>query len=190
MSTVEENPFSPIEVWESTQVKIQDGNDEKTVDATHYHVRYIIGESSDKRFVDRGEHEVHELSNKTVFVAPSIHRVGSDPFHYDINEVESIIGEQRLQEKSRQLTRAGQCDKHELVEIAYYSPGVECCELTKEEADKRQIPLKYISGYLLGRNNGFVKVALAKTTLESGEAYFAHIHVVPESSIISWSCLE
>ncbi|MHA1770802.1 MAG: hypothetical protein ACTSYL_09930 [Candidatus Thorarchaeota archaeon] len=190
MSSVEQNPFSPVEVWENTQVKVQEDDAKKIVDAKHYHVRFIIGESSDKRFINRGDESVHELSNKTIFVAPSIHRVGSDPFHYDINEVESIVGAQRLQEKSRQLLRAGQCDDHELIEVAYYAPGVECCELTKEEADKRQVPLKYVAGYLLGRSDGFVKVALAKTVLDSGEIYYAHIHIVPESAIKNWSCLE
>ncbi len=189
MST-ESNPFRPIEVWDDIRMKINDDGEEKFVDAKHFHVRFIIGESNEKRFVDQGEDHVHEISNRTIYVAPSIHRVPGDSFHYDITEIEPIIGEDRIQEKSKMLSRSEQCDSPELVEIAYVAPGVECCELTKEEADRRQIPLKYVAGYLLGTNNGVFKVALSKTVLESGHAYYAHVHIVPESAIVSWSCLE
>jgi len=82
------------------------------------------------------------------------------------------------------------CGDHELVEVVFDSPGVECCAMTKDEADKQSVPLQYLSGYLLGKNNDMIKIALAKTVLETGSSYFEHIHVIPESSVKELRCLE
>ena len=191
MIETEPNPFSPIEIWEEMRVRVNESDDEENmVNARHYHVRFVVGESRGRRYVDGGHSGITHVSDLSPFLAPSIHRVPSEVFHYDLNEVESVVGEERIEEKAKVLKRAGQCDEHEIIEIAFQGPAVECCALTRDEANKRHKPVKYVAGYVLGRNNGLVKVALAKTVLESGHIYYEHIHIVPETAISNWSCLK
>ncbi|TFG07383.1 hypothetical protein EU538_08880 [Candidatus Thorarchaeota archaeon] len=184
------NPFTPTEIWNDTRVTVREGDEEKQVDAKHYHVRYMVGESEDKRFVDSGENDVASLSDKTLYLVPSIHRIMDEPFHYDVSAVHQISGKDNIEGKVRHLKRNGQCDDHEMIEVTFQSPGVECCAMSKDEADKQRVPLKYLAGYLLGKSDGFLKVALSKTELDSGGAYYESIHIIPEAVVKEWSCLE
>ncbi|MHA1950928.1 MAG: hypothetical protein ACW987_13775, partial [Candidatus Thorarchaeota archaeon] len=92
MNEASNNPFSAIEMWDDTMVTVNEGEDKKKVDAKRYRIRYLVGESEDKRFVDGGTDDITELSEKTLFLAPSVHRLSGDPFHYDHGRVESISG--------------------------------------------------------------------------------------------------
>ncbi|NWF96648.1 MAG: hypothetical protein HXY34_10955 [Candidatus Thorarchaeota archaeon] len=184
------NPFKPVEIWDEIVVKVREGEEEKPVDAKHYHVRYMVGESEDKRFVDSGRDSVEPVHGKTLFIAPSVHKVHGEPFHYDVSAVQRIALESNLDGRVRELNRAGQCQDHPLVEVAYQSAQVECCAMTKEDADKQTVPMQYLAGYVLGRKDGTVKIALAKTVLESGVEYYENIHIIPEAIVQSWTCLE
>ncbi len=183
------NPFSPIEFWDDTVVKMKDGDREKIVDAKHYHVRYIVGESEDRRFVDSGGTEISVVNGRTLYTAPAIHRVPGQEFHYDVSAIREISLERDDDGNIRRLVREGQCQEHPLIEVSFQSPGVECCAMTKEEADRQQVPVQYMSGYLLGRSNGLFKIALIKTVLTSGETFYENIHIIPENIVKDWSCL-
>ncbi len=184
------NPFNPVEIWMDTMVKVKEGEDEKMVDAKHYHVRYIVGESEDKRFVDEGGKDIGQMHEKTVFTAPSIHKIPGETFHYNVSDVQRVTGENNLDGKVKRLTRAGQCHEHPLVEVSFQSSGIDCCAMTMEEADEQQVPVQYLSGYLLGRSNGLMKVAMTKTVLESGQEYYESVHIIPEAIVKDWMCLE
>jgi hypothetical protein len=189
MTEVKHNPFTPIELWTDVMVSVKEEDERKQVDAKHYHVRYLIGESDDRSFIDGGTDTPDTVSDKTLYSTPSIHKMVGDPFHFDRRSVASISGKENI-ENSRRLNRVDQCNGHEIVEVAFESPGVECCSMTKEEADKYQVPLKYLSGYLLGKSDGLVKIALTKTVLDSGNEYYESIHVIPEASIKQMYCLD
>jgi len=184
------NPFRPVEIWMDTMVKVKEGEDEKMVDAKHYHIRYLVGEGEDKRFVDEGGNDVGQMQEKALFIAPSIHKIPGETFHYNMSDVERVAGEDNLDGKVKRLMRAGQCQEHPLVEVSFQSSGVDCCAMTKEEADEQQVPVQYLSGYLLGRSNGMMKVAMTKTVLESGQEYYESVHIIPESIVKDWACLE
>jgi len=171
-------------------VTMKEGDEKKSVDAKYYRIRYLVGESDDKRFVDGGSEDVAELSEKTLFVTPSIHRLTGDPFHYDRGNVETVSGKERINERTKELRRHAACDEHNTIEVIFESPGVECCAMTKEEADEKQVPLQYLSGYLLGKNNGLLKIALSRTVVEGGHEYYENIHIIPEASIKQMACLE
>ena len=184
------NPFAPLEMWDDTMVTVNEGDEKKRVDAKHYRIRYLVGESEDKRFVDSGSDEVSELSEKTLFLVPSVHRLTGDPFHYDHSRVESISGKSRITERTKELNRHPACEEHKTIEVIFESPGVECCAMSKEQADKMRVPLQYVAGYMLGKNDGMVKLALSKTVVDEGTEYYDHIHIIPESAIKQMSCLE
>lgn len=190
MIDVAKNPFTALEMWENTMVTVKEGDEKKKVDAKHYRVRYLVGESEDKRYIDGGEDVAKSASAKTLHVVPSIHKLSGDPFHYDMGAVESVSGNGSQVDNSRQLIRHAACEQHNTIEVIFESPGVQCCAMSKEEADMQQVPLQYISGYLLGRANGLLKVALSRTATESGLEYYDNIHVIPESTIKQWACLE
>lgn len=185
------NPFSAIEIETDTRLRVKgdDEEEERTVDAKHYHVRYMIGESDEKRFVDSGSDGVEEVEDRTVYLAPSIHKMTEDPFHYDRSLIQRLQGKKHL-ERMKQLNRIDHCHEHEMVEVVFESPGVECCAMSKEDADKQQVPLQYIAGYLLGKSNGLVKIGRSKTKLDSGEEYFENINIIPEAVIREMTCLE
>ncbi len=182
------NPFTPIEFWNDTVVKVRDGDKEKMVDAKHYHVRYLVGESEDRRFVDSGK-DLSVMNGRTLYTAPSIHRVPGQEFHYDISAIRELSFDDNDEGSFRKLIRAGQCAEHPIIEVSFQSPGVECCAMSREEADKQQVPVQYMSGYLLGKSNGLFKIALVKTILSSGEQLYENIHIIPEILIQDWSCL-
>ncbi len=190
MSDVAKNPFTPLEMWDDTMVTMKEGDEKKSVDAKEYRIRYLVGESEDKRFVDGGSEEVASLSEKTLFLTPSIHRLIGDPFHYDRERVETISGKDRIENRTKKLHRHAACDEHKTIEVIFESPGVECCAMTKEEADKKQVPLQYVAGYLLGKNNGLLKVALSRTVVEGGHEFFENIHIIPEATVKQMACLE
>lgn len=190
MVDMEKNPFTPMEIWEDTRVALREDDEEKKVDAKHYHVRYMVGESEDKRFVDSGQDDVSSLSDKSVYMVPSIHRIMDEPFHYNVSAVHQVSGKGNIESNIRHLKRAGQCENHEMVEVAFQSAGVECCAMSKEEADKHRAPMKYLAGYLLGRKDGLLKIALSKTEIDSGDTYYESIHIIPEAVVKEWSCLE
>ena len=190
MIEASKNPFSAVEMWDDTMVTVNEGDEKKRVDAKHYRIRYIVGESEDKRFVDGGSDDVTELSEKTLFLAPSVHRLTGDPFHYDQSRVESISGITRISERTKQLNRHPACDEHKTVEIIFESPGVECCAMSKEQADKMRVPHQYVAGYLLGKNEGVLKIALSKTVVDDDTEYYDNIHIIPESAVKQMSCLE
>jgi hypothetical protein len=190
MSEIAKNPFTPVEMWEDTTVTVNEGDEKKKVDAKLYKIRYFVGESNDKRYIDSGDDKVAEVSEKTEFFAPAIHRVTGDPFHYDTSRVEALSGENRIEEQIKMLTRQPACEEHNTIEVIFESPGVECCAMTKEEADKKQVPLQYMAGYLLGKSDGQLKLALSKTVLSEGKEYYDNIHIIPESSVKQWGCLE
>jgi hypothetical protein len=105
--------------------------------------------------------------------------------------VERVAGKHQLEGATKLLERHPACESHEIIEVTYESPGVECCSMTKEEADDAQVPLQYIAGYFLGKKNGLVKVALSKTTIEeTGKTYFDNIRVIPEAVVKEMACLE
>lgn len=183
-----ENPFTPMEIWADTVVTVKENDEKKKVNAKHYHIRYIVGEGSDKRFVYDGE-KMESVDDETFFLAPTIHKLLDEAFHYDGSSVNRVFAEDN-ENSTKKLTRVEFCGDHELVEIVFDSPGVECCTMTKEEADQQIVPLQYLSGYLLGKNNGMMKIALAKTVVESGNSYYDHIHVIPETSVKNIRCLE
>jgi hypothetical protein len=189
MSEAAKNPFSAIEMWDDTMVTVNEGDEKKKVDAKHYSIRYLVGESEDKRFVDGGD-DVAELTEKTLFLAPSVHHVIGDPFHYDRSRVESISGKTRIEERTKELNRQPACDEHKTVEVTFESPGVECCAMSKEQADKMRVPLQYLAGYILGKSEGLIKIALSKTVLEDETEYYDNIHIIPESAVKQMSCLE
>jgi hypothetical protein len=184
------NPFTPVEMWENTMVTVKDGDKNKKVDAKHYKIRYLVGESEDKRFVDSGNDQVAELSERTIFLSPAIHRMTGDPFHYDRGNVETMSGDSLIKEQTKNLDRKPACEEHKTVEVIFESPGVECCAMTKEEADKQEVPLQYLAGYLLGKTNGLMKLALSKTVMDDGNEYYDNIHIIPESAVKQWECLE
>ena len=190
MSEVIKNPFTPVEMWDDTRVIINEDDEKKHVDAKRYKIRYLVGESEDKRFVDSGNEEVASFSEKTLFLTTSIHRLTGDPFHYDQGRLESVSGKDRISEHTKELHRHAACDDHSTVEVIFESPGVECCAMSKEEADKKQVPLQYIAGYLLGKNDGLLKVALSKTVVDDDHEYYENIHIIPESAIKQLACLE
>jgi len=191
MSEVQKNPFSAIEIEADTRLRVKDTEDEqdRMVDAKHYHVRYVIGESDEKRFVDSGNDGVDEVRDRTVYLAPSIHKMRDDPFHYDRSLVQRIQGEKHL-ERMRELNRIDHCHEHEKVEVVFESPGVECCAMSKEEADKHQVPLQYIAGYILGKSDDLIKIGRSKTQLKSGEVYYENINIIPEAVVREMTCLE
>ncbi|MHA2152906.1 MAG: hypothetical protein ACXAAQ_13080 [Candidatus Thorarchaeota archaeon] len=191
MNETSNNPFSAIEMWDDTMVTVNEGEDKKKVDAKRYRIRYLVGESEDKRFVDGGTDDITELSEKTLFLAPSVHRLSGDPFHYDHGRVESISGKERIDERTKELNRHAACADHETVEVIFESPGVECCAMSKDQAEKMRVPVQYVAGYMLGKDEGMLKVALSKTIVEDGETeYYDNIHIIPESAIKQLSCLE
>jgi hypothetical protein len=190
MSEVAKNPFTPLEMWDNTMVTMKEGEDKKKVDAKHYRIRYLVGESEDKRFVDGGSEDIAAFSEKTLFLTSSIHRLTGDPFHYDQGRVETLSGNDRIGERTKELRRHAACEEHETVEVIFESPGVECCAMTKEEAIKKQVPLQYLAGYLLGKNDGLLKIALSRTIVDGGHEYYENIHIIPESSIKQMACLE
>ncbi|TXT54792.1 MAG: hypothetical protein BAJATHORv1_50043 [Candidatus Thorarchaeota archaeon] len=190
MSELENNPFEPIELWDNTMITVKEGDSKKLVDAKHYHIRYVVGESTDKKFVDDGSNKVESMEDKTVYLVSSIHKQRGDPFHYDASAVHSISGKDRIDGRTKHLSRLDFCDGHEIVEVSYESPGVECCPMTKEEAIEKHIPIQYLAGYYLGRKDGLVKIALAKTEIESGDTIFENIHIIPDAVIREMSCLE
>ncbi|MFW9807367.1 MAG: hypothetical protein ACFFFK_11620 [Candidatus Thorarchaeota archaeon] len=184
------NPFSAMELWDDTMVTINEGEEKKKVDAKRYRIRYLVGESEDKRYVDSGGDEIAELDEKTIFLAPSVHRLTGDPFHYDRSTVESISGKTRIMERTKELKRHEVCDEHKTIEVIFESPGVECCAMSKEDAEKMHVPLQYMAGYLLGNKDGILKVALSKTVTDDGIEYYDNIHIIPESAVKQTSCLE
>jgi hypothetical protein len=188
MESMPRNPFKPVEVWTDTSVKVKDNeNDEpRMVDAKHYHIRYVVGESHDKRFIDDGSSKVDAMEEISMYVVDSIHRLEGEAFHYDVGMVEKIVSNIN---SAKDLRRIDTCEEHELVEITYESPGVECCPMTKDEADKQTVPLQYISGYLLGKSEDLYKVALAKTVLDSGKEIYEGIRIIPKAVIKSVDCL-
>ncbi|MBD3404951.1 MAG: hypothetical protein GF411_02310 [Candidatus Lokiarchaeota archaeon] len=190
MSELENNPFNPVELWDNTMITVQDGDEKKLVDAKHFHVRYLVGESTDKKFVDDGSNKVESMEDRTLYLVPSIHKQRGDPFHYDATTVHSMTGKERITNKTKHLSRLEFCDGHELVEVSYESPGVECCPMTKEEAIDKQVPLQFIAGYFLGRKDGLVKIALAKTMIDEGDTIYENIHIIPDAVIREMSCLE
>jgi hypothetical protein len=190
MIDVAKNPFTALEMWEDTMVTVKEGDEKKKVDAKHYRVRYLVGESEDKRYVDSGNDKAESASAKTLHVVPSIHKLSGDPFHYDMETIESMSSNGGNVENIKKLIRHAACEEHNTVEVIFESPGVQCCAMTKEQADKQHVPLQYIAGYLLGRKDGMLKVALSRTVTESGYEYYDHIHVIPESAVKQWACLE
>jgi len=188
MSKIPENPYQPLEMWADTKVVVEEDDEKKKVDAKHYHVRYIVGEGSDKQFVYDGE-GIEAVEDETLVLSPTIHKLPEESFHYDGSGLHRIFV-QDDKDNTKKLSRVEFCGDHELVEVVFDSPGVECCAMTKDEADKQSVPLQYLSGYLLGKNNDMVKIALAKTVLETGSSYYEHIHVIPESSVKDLRCLE
>ncbi|MGY5877066.1 MAG: hypothetical protein RTU30_15045 [Candidatus Thorarchaeota archaeon] len=187
MEEMPANPFAPVEMWTETSVKVRDDDDkEKMVDAKHYHVRYMVGESRDMRFVDAGTDDVDSLEQRAMYVVGSIHRMKGAAFHYDAGHVEKIIGPNG---SSRDLKRIDTCEDHEMIEITYESPGVECCAMSKEEADTHGVPLQYMAGYLLGKSDDLYKIAQAKTVLESGKTVYEGIHIIPKAVIKRMDCL-
>jgi hypothetical protein len=190
MSEVTKNPFTPLEMWDDTMVTMKEGDEKKNVDAKLYRIRYLVGESEDKRFVDGGSDEVSAFSEKTLFLTSSVHRLIGDPFHYDHSRVETLSGKDRISERTKELHRHAACDEHKTIEVIFESPGVECCAMTKEEADKKQVPLQYIAGYLLGKNDGLLKIALSRTVVDDKHEYYENVHIIPESSVKQMACLE
>ncbi|MFW9982167.1 MAG: hypothetical protein ACFFE3_09670 [Candidatus Thorarchaeota archaeon] len=190
MIETSKNPFSALEMWDDTMVTVNEGEEKKRVDAKHYRIRYLVGESEDKRFVDGGSDDISEMSEKTLFLAPSVHRLSGDPFHYDHSRVESISGKARISERTKQLNRHPSCEEHKTVEVIFESPGVECCAMSKEQAEKMRVPLQYIAGYMLGKKEGMIKVALSKTVVDEDTEYYDNIHIIPESAVKMLSCLE
>ncbi|NHJ13743.1 MAG: hypothetical protein EAX95_08700 [Candidatus Thorarchaeota archaeon] len=188
---MEKNPFTAILMSEDTMVTVKEGDEEKHMDAKREKIRYMVGESQEKRFIDGGKDAVQSLEDKTVYLVPSIHRLPGDPFHYDATLVERVAGKHQLEGATKLLNRHPACDSHDVIEVTYESPGVECCTMTKEEADNSQVPLQYVAGYFLGKKNGLLKVALSKTTIEeSGKIYYDNIRVIPEAVIREMNCLE
>ena len=190
MIEASKNPFSPVEMWDDTMVTVNEGEEKKRVDAKHYRIRYLVGESEDKRFVDGGTDDITELSEKTLFLSPTVHRLTGDPFHYDHSRVESISGKSRITERTRELNRHAACDDHKTIEVIFESPRVECCAMSKEQADAMRIPLQYMAGYLLGKSEGMLKLALSKTVVDEDTEYYDNIHIIPESAVKQMSCLE
>ena len=185
------NPFQPMIFSEDIMVTVKEDGEDKKVDAKRYWVRYKVGESSDIRYVDGGDDEIASMEDRTIFMVPSIHRLYGDPFHYDASTTERISGSDRIENDTKFLSRHDACESHDMVEIIYESPGVECCAMTKQQADEQQIPLQYMSGYLLGKKNGLMKVALSKTVVDETKlTYYDNIHIIPESTVKEWKCLE
>jgi hypothetical protein len=185
------NPFTPIVLSEDIEATVEEEEEKKRVDAKRYWIRYKVGESSDIRYVDGGEDDIASVEDKTVFLVPSVHRLSGDPFHYDASLTERVSGKDRIDAGIQLLNRHPACEDHEIVEVTYESPGVECCAMTKEEADKQKVPLQYVAGYLLGRSDGLVKVALSKTVVDDSDyTYFDSIRIIPEAVVKELNCLE
>ncbi len=132
------NPFVPIELWANTSVSIKDdeADEFKNAEAKHYHVRYLVGESSDKTYVDSGDDNVEALNDTTMYVLPSIHRFKGETFHYAANEVHRIQGENQIKKGTKQLNRVDKWAEHEMVEVTFMSPSVECCSMSKPISSK------------------------------------------------------
>lgn len=189
MQKVIKNPFVPVEISDDEVVTVNEGDDQKKVDAKRYYVRYIVGESDETKFVDGGKDQTDSVHEKTIYAAPSIHKLAGEPFHYDKSSVMTISGNGRADDLKR-LNRVDACSEHEKVEVAFESTGVECCAMSKEEADKQKVPVQYLAGYMLGRSDGVFKVALSKTVFDDGTSYYENVHMIPEDVVRSWSCIE
>ncbi|MHA1768733.1 MAG: hypothetical protein ACTSV3_02660 [Candidatus Thorarchaeota archaeon] len=190
MIDVAKNPFVPLETWENTRVTLKEGDETREVDAKQYRIRYLVGESDDRRFIDTGEDRIGAASQTTLHLVNSIHKLSGDPFHYNMGAVESITGNAMTTENTKKLVRHAACSDHSTIEVIFESPGIQCCAMTKEEANRKEAPLQYISGYLLGKSNNLLKIALSKTVTDSGLEYYDHVHVIPEPAIKQWACLE
>ncbi|TFG12904.1 hypothetical protein EU537_08020 [Candidatus Thorarchaeota archaeon] len=188
MSSIPNNPFAPLVFWHDTRVTVREDDEEKKMDAKVYHVRYMVGESSEKKFLDSGD-KVESYNEKSLYLVPSVHKLRDDPFHYDGSRVHRLAGKTNLKE-TKQLTREEFCDDHDIVEVTFESPGVECCAMTKEEADEMEVPLQFLSGYLLGKSNGMIKIAMSKTELDNGNAYYENIRIIPEDVVKNINCLD
>jgi hypothetical protein len=187
MQTMPTNPFIPIEISTDTRVRIKDENDDnKMVDAKHYHVRYVVGESKEKRFVDAGSEKVDNMEESSMYIVPSIHRIKGEPFHYDVATVEKFVA---TNGSKKELKRVDVCEEHDMVEITYQSPGVECCPMSKEEADKQTVPLQYLAGYMLGKSEDLYKIATVKTVLDTGNTIYDGIRIIPKAVIQRVDCL-
>ncbi len=189
---MEKNPFTAMIMSQDTVVtKNDNGGEKKKMDAKRHYIRYMVGESQDKRYIDGGKDTTEAVEDRTIFLVPSIHRLQGDPFHFDASMVERVAGKHQLEGATRLLSRHPACESHEIIEVTYESPGVECCSMTKEEAEDAQVPLQFVAGYYLGKKNGLLKVALSKTTIEdSGETYYDNIRVIPEAVVKEMACLE
>ena len=75
MTEVKQNPFTPIEQWVDVMVSVKEEGEEerKQVDAKHYHIRYLVGESDDRSFIDGGTDTPDTVSDKTIYATTSIH---------------------------------------------------------------------------------------------------------------------
>ncbi|MHA1959765.1 MAG: hypothetical protein ACW99U_06020 [Candidatus Thorarchaeota archaeon] len=190
MSEMPVNPFEAIEMVTKTKVekKNDDSEEKDVVDAKRYHVRYLVGVSTDESFVDQGEEGVASVENKTMRVVSTIHRMKDSAFHFNHSRVEAVHGNDDIDE-SVHLERVDACGEHERVEVAYESSGVECCAMSKEEAEKFEVPVQYMAGYLLGKDGGYVKIAQAKTVIDDGDTYYDNIHIIPEPVVKAIACL-
>ncbi|UCE10651.1 MAG: hypothetical protein JSW61_01605 [Candidatus Thorarchaeota archaeon] len=191
MSEMPSNPFEPIEMVSETKVerKKDNGSEEKDiVNAKRYYVRYLVGVSTNESFVDHGEDEVATVEDKIMLVVPAIHRMKDSAFHFNHSRVETVNGKDHF-DGSVHLGRVDACGEHERVEVAFESPGVECCAMSKEEAEKFEVPVQYMAGYLLGKDGGYIKVAQVKTIMDGGDIYYDNIHIIPEPVVRIINCL-
>ena len=47
-----------------------------------------------------------------------------------------------------------------------------------------------MAGYMLGKSEGMLKLALSKTVVDDDTEYYDNIHIIPESTVKQMSCLE
>lgn len=182
------NPYTPIIISSDTRVEKKEEEEKKIVSGKSHSVRYLVGSSSEERYVDGGSDDIAMVEDKSLHVVSSIHKMEEGTFHFNASRVHTFCSDENG-ETSQNLTRVDTCADHEIVEVAYQSPGVECCAMSKEEADKYDVPIQYLAGYLLGKSNGKVKIALTKNVLETGETYYDSIYIIPEPIIQTIDCL-
>lgn len=182
MISIVDNPFDAVE-YELNRLKFK--KDDKEIEARHFHVRYVVGETEFKHYVGKGD-ALEPQTGKTLLGVHIIHKIGDAPFHWDDAVAERLVNsDEANKEKVTYLKKTSFSEEHPIIEIAFENP--ESCGgfITKDEVKDLKAGLVYWAGYHVDTSGGFIRLALAKTVDDDGNIYFDGIHVIPESIIRS-----
>ncbi|MFQ5820814.1 MAG: hypothetical protein ACE5I5_12555 [Candidatus Heimdallarchaeota archaeon] len=182
MNSIVDNPFDAVE-YELNRIKFK--KDDKEIEARHFHIRYVVGETEYKHYVGKGD-TLEPRTGKTLLGVHIIHKIGDAPFHWDDAVAERLVNSDKAnKDRITYLKKTSFNEEHPIVEIAFENP--ESCGgfITKDEVKDLKAGLVYWAGYHVDTSGGFIRLALAKTVDDEGNVYFDGIHVIPESIIRS-----